>query len=163
VSRVNVEVTPLPGIGVRKDFVAHGGRRGGVIAHRDGEIELIVSRADDPDAAIASIPLNIDEAATLASLLGAPQLVAQLADEQREKPGLSTRQIPVHEGSPFDGRSLGDTEMRTRTRSSVVAIMRAGQLQASPEPDFILTAGDLLIVVGTSEGLRAAANILQNG
>lgn len=160
---MNVEVTPLPGIGVRKDFVVQSGRRVGVIAHRDGEIELIVSRADDPDACIASMPLTIDEAATLGSLLGAPQLVAQLAEEHKDLPGITTKQLPITEGSPFDGRPLGDTEMRTRTSVSIVAVMRAGQLQPSPGPDFTLTAGDLLVAVGTSDGLQAAAKILKNG
>ena len=41
--------------------------------------------------------------------------------------------------------------------------MRAGQLHASPGPDFTFTAGDLLVVVGTSEGLEAAAKILRTG
>ena len=53
---VNVEVTPLPGIGVRKDFALRGGRRIGVISLRDGSIELIVSKADDPDASLARLP-----------------------------------------------------------------------------------------------------------
>lgn len=160
---MNVEVTPLPGIGVRKDFVVQGGRRVGVIAHRDGELELIVSRADDPDACLTSMPLTMDEAATLGSLLGAPQLVAQLAEEHKDLPGITTKQLPIGEGSRFDGRPLGDTEMRTRTGVSIVAVMRAGQLQPSPGPDFTITAGDLLVAVGTSEGLQAATKLLKSG
>ena len=78
---MNVEVTPLPGIGVRKDFALRGGRRVGVVTHRDGKIELIVSKSDDPDACAAELPLTADEAGALANLLGAPQLVAQLRGE----------------------------------------------------------------------------------
>jgi TrkA domain protein len=160
---VNVEVTPLPGIGVRKDFVISTGKRIGVINHRDGGVELIISRSDDPDACIASIPLTVDESATLGNLLGAPQLVAQLTEEHRDMPGISTKQLPIVEGAPFDGRPLGDTEMRTRTGVSIVAVMRAGQVQPSPGPEFTFTAGDLLVAVGTSEGLAAAAKLLKNG
>jgi TrkA domain protein len=158
---VNVEVTPLPGIGVRKDFALRNGRRVGVVAHRDGKIDLIVAKPDDPDACLAELPLTTDEAATLANLLGAPQLVAQLREEHRDLPGIHTRQIPV--GVPFDGRTLGDTAMRTRTGVSVVAVMRAGQVHPSPGPDFTLTAGDLLVAVGTSEGLDNAVKILAKG
>ena len=50
---VNVEVTPLPGIGVRKDFALRDGRRIGVISYRDGKLELIISKTDDPDACVA--------------------------------------------------------------------------------------------------------------
>jgi TrkA domain protein len=158
---VNVEVTPLPGIGVRKDFALRNGRRIGVVTHRDGGIDLIVSKSDDPDACAAELPLTADEAGALANLLGAPQLVAQLREEHRDLPGIHTRQLPV--GAPFDGRTLGDTALRTRTGASVVAVMRAGQVHPSPAPDFTLTAGDLLVTVGTSEGLDHAVKILKRG
>jgi TrkA domain protein len=160
---VNVEVTPLPGIGVRKDFAIRNGRRIGVVTQRDGHIEVIISKSDDPDACLASLPLTADEAGTLANLLGAPQLVAQLTEEHRDLAGIHTRQLPIQSGSPFDGRTLGDTAMRTRTSVSVVAVMRAGQVHPSPTPDFTITSGDLLVAVGTSEGLDAAVKILRNG
>ncbi|MFI5611398.1 cation:proton antiporter regulatory subunit [Amycolatopsis sp. NPDC051903] len=160
---MNVEVTPLPGIGVRKDFATRAGRRIGVVTQRDGKIELIVSKSDDPDACLASLPLSADEAGALANLLGAPQLVAQLTEEHRELPGIHTRQLPIAEDGLFDGRTLGDTAMRTRTGVSVVAVARAGQVHPSPTPDFTFTAGDLLVAVGTSEGLDAAAKILKQG
>ena len=163
VDYVNVEVTPLPGIGVRKDFALRGGRRIGVISLRDGSLELIVSKADDPDASLAEVPLTYDEAGALANLLGAPQLVAQLAEEHRDLPGIRTKQLPINEGSPFDGRPLGDTAMRTRTGVSLVAVMRAGQVHPSPGPEFMLSAGDLLVAVGTGEGLGNAAKILKHG
>lgn len=160
---MNVDVIALPGIGVRKDFALRNGRRIGVITHRDGKIELILSKADDPDACAAELPLTADEAATLANLLGAPQLVAQLNEEHRELPGIHTRQLSITDSSPFDGRPLGDTALRTRTGVSVVAVMRAGQAHPSPTPDFTLTAGDILVTVGTSEGLDNAVKILKHG
>ena len=156
-----MEVTPLPGIGVRKEFALRGGRRIGVVTHRDGKIDLIVSKSDDPDACLAALPLTTEEAGALANLLGAPQLVAQLTEEHRDMPGIHTRQIPV--GAPFDGRTLGDTALRTRTGVSVVAVMRAGHVHPSPTPDFTLTAGDLMVSVGTSEGLDSAVKILKRG
>jgi TrkA domain protein len=160
---VNVEVTPLPGIGVRKDFALRDGRRIGVVTTRDGKLSLILSKADDPDATLAELPLSVDEAGALANLLGAPQLVEQLSKEHRDVPGIRTGRLGVAAGSPFDGRPLGATALRTRTGVSVVAVMRAGQVHPSPTPAFTLTAGDLLIVVGTTEGLDAAAKILRSG
>ncbi len=160
---VNVDVTPLPGIGVRKEFELRGGRRVGVIQHRDGQVELILSKADDPDACVAELPLTTEEAGVLANLLGAPQLVNQLNAEHSELPGISTRQLPIKPNSPFDGRTLGDTALRTRTQVSVVAVMRAGQVHPSPTPDFTLAGGDLLVTVGTGEGLEQAVKILQHG
>jgi TrkA domain protein len=160
---VNIDVTALPGIGVRKDFALRDGRRIGVVSQKDGRLSLILSRADDPDATLHELPLSVDEAGALANLLGAPQLVASLREEQRDLPGLHTDRIALGEGSPFDGRTLGDTALRTRTKVSVVAVMRAGQVHPSPTPGFTLTGGDLLVAVGTREGLDAAAKVLRKG
>lgn len=160
---MNVEVTPLPGIGVRKDFEVSARRRVGVVSHREGGLDLILSKVDDPDACMASVPLSAEEAATLSNLLGAPQLVEQLRDEHRDLPGLTTRHISVTDTSPFDGREMGDSQIRTRTGSSIVAVMRAGEIYPSPRPDFIIVGGDMLIIVGTAEGIEAAARILQRG
>ncbi len=41
--------------------------------------------------------------------------------------------------------------------------MRAGQVAPSPNPDFTFTEGDLLVAVGTQEGLDHAAKILAHG
>ncbi|GLZ42952.1 potassium transporter TrkA [Actinokineospora sp. NBRC 105648] len=157
---VNVEVTPLPGIGTRQDFESRSGRRIGVITHRDGHFDLIVSKADDPDSCAASIPLTVEESAALANLLGAPSLVAQLREQAT---GVNTRQLPLAPGSPFDGRTLGDTALRTRTAVSVVAVVRAGTVHPSPRPDFVLGGGDMLVTVGTTDGLALAADVLDRG
>lgn len=160
---MNVDVTALPGIGVRKDFEIRSGRRIGVVAHRDGDIDLIVSKSDDQDACAAQIPLDSDEVSVLANLLGAPRLVARPEDDQRELPSIITRQLPLAEASPYHGRTLGETAMRTRTSASIVAVMRAGQVHPSPGPEFVFTAGDLLVVIGTPDGLDAAVKILAHG
>ena len=123
---MNVIETRLPGIGVRREIVTGSGRRVGIVAQRDGDLDLIISKAGDPDACVASIPLTTDEAATIGNLLGSRQLVAQLTEEHRELPGVSTRQFLVEPGSPFDGRTLGDTRMRSRSGASLVAGASAG-------------------------------------
>lgn len=160
---MNVEVTPLPGIGTRQDFMIRSGRRIGVITYRDGKFELIVSKLDDPDACSASIPLTPQEAGTLAGLLGAPQLVAHLNEQHSEVTGIGTKQFPVVPGSAFDSRTLGDTQLRTRTGASIVAVVRAGTVHPSPRPDFVFAGGDLVVVVGTVDGLSATADILGGG
>ena len=160
---MNVEVTPLPGIGTRQDFMIRSGRRIGVITSRDGKFELIVSKTDDPDTCSASIPLTPQEAGTLAGLLGAPQLVAHLEEQHREVTGIDTKQFPIVPGSTYDGKPLGDTQLRTRTGASIVAVVRAGTVHPSPRPDFVFGGSDLVVVVGTADGLKSAADILGGG
>ena len=61
--------------------------------------------------------MTTDEAGALANLLGAPQLVAQLAEEQRDLPGIRTGRLTIASGSPYDGRTLGETALRSRDGS----------------------------------------------
>jgi TrkA domain protein len=160
---VDVEVTRLPGVGVKQEFTTVTGRRLGVLTYRDGHRELLVSDLIDPDACSATVPMTEPECVALGTLLGAPNLVAQLRDEHSEVPGVGTAQLPVAPGSPYAGRTLGDTAMRTRSGASVVAVVRAGAVHASPRPDFRFEAGDLVIAVGTPDGLRQAVSILEQG
>lgn len=156
-------MTPLPGIGTREDFTTRSGHRIGVVTHRDGHVELIVSQPEDPDACLVSIPLLVEESNALAGLLGAPHLVGQLTEQQRELEGIITTQLPIQPGSGFDGRTLGDTAMRTRTGASVVAVVRQGVVHPSPRPDFVFQGNDMVVMVGTVEGLQAAELILEAG
>lgn len=89
-------MTRLAGIGVRKDFPVSTTRgRIGVIEHRDGTIDLIVGNAGN-SARVELIPLSAEEAAVLADLLGAPQLVNRPDDEHRGCDEAVTRHVPVH-------------------------------------------------------------------
>ncbi|MCQ9164762.1 MULTISPECIES: cation:proton antiporter regulatory subunit [unclassified Arthrobacter] len=159
---MNIEETPLPGIGVRREVRLATGRRVGVVTHRDGHTELILSRVDDPDACAASIPLTAEEASALGTLLGSTQLIAQLANEQKDVTGVTTHQILLREGTAYAGRPLGDTQMRTLTGTSIVALLRGDEVIGSPRPDQILEVGDLVVIVGTETGLAKAAQILQS-
>lgn len=160
---MDVQVTSLPGIGLRRDFMTASGRRLGVITHRDGHLDLIVTSADDPDTCIASTVLTDEESHTLADLLGAPRLVGELVEQQRGIEGITTLQVPIHDGSPFDGRTLGDTAMRTRTGVSVVAVVREQTAHPSPGPEFPFETNDMLVMVGTPDGLDQASRLLTDG
>lgn len=160
---MNVDETDLPGLGRRKDFMTASGRRVGVVEYREGQSELIVSAWDDPDTCQASIPLTAEEAATLGNLLAGQRLAMKLSEAHREIPGIVTRQFVIGAESPFRDRPMGDACIRTQTGVSIVAIMREGEVLPSPGPDVVLHPGDLLVAVGTQEGLDTAAGILRNG
>jgi TrkA domain protein len=160
---MNVDETDLPGLGRRKDFMTASGRRIGVVELREGQTELFVSTWDDPDTCQASIPLTGDEAATLGNLRGGQHLAMTLTEAHKEIPGIVTRQFSIAPESPFQNQPMGKACIRTRCGVSIVAIMREGEVLPSPGPDAVLHTGDLLVAVGTQEGLDAAADILRNG
>lgn len=149
----------LPGIGVCQEVDLAVGRRLGIVTRRNGLRDLVVYD-EDGEGAAATVGLTDDEANALAEVLGAPQLIVRLAALQQQADGLVTEQLAVSSTSPFGGRPLGETQARTRTGASIVAILRAGAAIASPGPDFVLMAGDLVVTVGTREGVDRVAQIL---
>lgn len=155
-----VEETPLPGIGVRHDLETAAGRRVGVVSYRDGRRELVVYDARDLDACIAQVRMTAEEADALAEILGAPRVLERLAALHRQIEGLVSEEIRIPHGSVYEGRPLGDAQVRTRTGASIVAVIRGGQVVASPGPDFRFAGGDVVVVVGTAEGAAAATGIL---
>ncbi len=160
---VDIEQTELPGIGLRHDFPTRGGRRIGVLAHRDGRRDLLVYDRDDPDRCGQVVSLSGDEADALADLLGAPRIVERLTQLHDDVQGLMSERVELVPGSPYDGRTLGDTQARTRTGASIVAVMRDREVMASPTPDFTFLAGDVIIIVGTREGIAGVTDILHEG
>jgi K+:H+ antiporter subunit KhtT len=160
---VDVERTALPGIGLQHVFTTARGRRIGVISHRDGRRDLLVYDKEDPDTCVLTVGLTIEEANALAELLGTARIVERLADLHRQVAGLVSEQIPITSGSPYDGRPLGDTQARTRTGASIVAVVRDGDVVASPRPDFVFRSGDIVVVVGTAEGTTAVADLIATG
>ncbi|MDH6548248.1 TrkA C-terminal domain-containing protein [Streptomyces sp. SAI-041] len=157
-SAPRLRATPLPGIGVQYDLVTREDRHLSVVAHRDGARTVSVYRADDPDSCAQSLRLTGAEAGALIDALKPSHHSASLL--YTSDLGLVAERIEVATGSRWNGRVLGDTKMRTDTGASVVAALRRAEAIPSPAPDFRLAGGDILIVVGTREGVDAAAAIL---
>ena len=161
---MDVHETKLPGVGLRYEFDNSDGKRIAVIAHRGGEFEVFVCKVPkDPDSAQRVFRLTGDEADALAQILGAPRMVESYADLTKEIPGLHSGQVPVGDGSPYAGRPLGDTRARTRTGASIVAVVRGDQVLASPGPDEVLEAHDVLVVIGTDDGIASVRQLVDQG
>ena len=158
-----VEQTPLPGIGVRFDFTTGEGRRLGVVHHQDGRKEVYVGAADDAAAATPVFTLGDDEVHTLVEVLGGLRVTENLARLQEFVEGLAIEWLQVSQDSPVAGASIAAAGIRARSGVSVVAALRDDQTHAAPGPEFRIAAGDTLVVVGTPEGITAAAGILRAG
>lgn len=157
---VRIEKIDLPGIGVRHDVVTGAGQHIGVLSYRDGQREVALYDPEDPDAILGSVELSGDEAAALSDLLGHAALLSQLSNLGGGTIGLFTEQLVLPADSRFLDRPLGDTEARTKTGVSIVAILRGKEVIASPTPKEVLRIDDLLVAVGTREGLDALDRLL---
>ena len=157
---VRIEKIDLPGIGVRHDVVTKDGHHIGVLNYRDGGREVALYDPSDPDAILASVALTGDEASALSDLLGHAALLSQLAGLGEGTIGLYTEQLRLPSDSRYLNRPLGDTQARTRTGVSIVAILRGQDVIASPTPQEVLRDDDVIIAVGTREGLDALDKLL---
>ncbi|MEW2060774.1 cation:proton antiporter regulatory subunit [Streptomyces sp. NPDC007002] len=158
---MDVNEVLLPGVGLLYEFVNLEGDKVGVVARRSGDFELAVYGEGDPDQARAVLRLTREEADVLADILGAPRIAERFADLTREVPGLSSGQVEVLAGTPYVGCPLGESRARTRTGASIVAIVRGEEVIPSPGPEKVLSAGDVLVVIGTREGIAAVEQLVR--
>ncbi|CAL9672306.1 potassium transporter TrkA [Streptomyces sp. ICN988] len=156
-----LRTTPLPGIGVQYELTTRRHDTLSVIAHRDRSRTLNVHHDDDPDSCGLSLRLTGAEALFVADALlpghNNPNLL------HTSDFGLLAEQVTITGTSHWNGRTLGETRMRTDTGASIVAVMRRSHAIPSPGPDFRLHGGDIVIVIGTREGVDGAHEILERG
>jgi len=70
-------------------------------------------------------------------------------------------EIEVYDESGAVGRSLRELKIREKTGSTIVCVVRNGFEHFSPEADFILMKGDILLVVNSGEERQKIANYLK--
>jgi TrkA domain protein len=157
---MEIQETALPGVGLRHDFTTRAGRQLGVVTHRTGRRDLLVYDREDPDATQEVIRLTQDEADALADLLGADRLVEHLAALTQRIEGLAIDWLSIRAGSPYASQTIADTQARSRTGVSIVAILRGDGAVPAPAPDAVLEPGDTLVVVGTARGVKDLSKLL---
>ncbi len=155
----DIEETLLPGVGVRHEFTTVGNERLALLTHRTGRRELAVYERDDPDACRTVLHLSAEDTVTLGELLGTNQVSSTVAGVQRLD-GVAMDWLDVPAGSRQVGRTIGDGQYRTKTGVSIVAIVRGETTLPAPGPDTAFEAGDVVVAVGTSEGLQQLRDLL---
>lgn len=146
---------------MRHEFTTASGEQVGVLVYHDGRREILVYDAQDPDACTTMMMLNSDDTRTMSELLGASQVTEVVEAVQQEIEGLVIEWLEVPEGSPASGKTIGDGEYRTKTGASVVAVLRDGQSIPAPGPEFSFLADDVIVAVGTSEGVASLRQLIR--
>ena len=78
-----------------------------------------------------------------------------------QQPLLQRLRVPVVlPRSPGEGKSLDSLQLTATTGASVLAVVRAGTPMPNPRADFVLAAGDLLLLLGTDAQLRSVETTL---
>jgi len=83
--------------------------------------------------------------------------IVDFLDMAKLAPGLRLEEIEVRSGSPLAGKGVGETRAR-HPDAQILALKRsAAQHLAVPDHDTILTAGDLVLVLGPEQTLKTMA------
>jgi len=155
-----VRETKLPGVGVRHEFTTVDGNDMAVIVHHDGRREIMAYDDDDPDACTSLLRLSEPDTQTLAEILGVSHVTETVTEIRQEIEGLAIEWFALPDRSELAGASIGSGGFRTKTGASIVAVMRNDNAIPAPGADFILAAGDVLVGVGTHEGLNSLRLLL---
>jgi len=155
-----VTETHLPGVGVRHEFTTAAGERLSVLSHRTGRREIAVYDRADPDACSTVLHLSPDDTHILSELLGGSPMSETVTSVQRLE-GVAIDWIRIRGDSALAGTTIGDGRLRTRTGTSVVAIVRGDETVAAPGPDVAFASGDIVVAVGTADGLRQLRDLLE--
>lgn len=67
----------------------------------------------------------------------------------------------VEKGCAVAGMTLEELHMRRRSGATIIAIARGGEATTNPGPDFMIAAGDILVLLGSHEQLNQAIQILK--
>lgn len=100
--------------------------------------------------------------ARMAALLEQPD-VADFLDAAMHHAGIQFRlaEVTVAAGTPVTGRSLRDAELTDATGALVLAMRNAdGAFRTNPDPDEVMEAGEVLIVIGTQAQLTALRDLV---
>jgi TrkA domain protein len=157
-----VRETLLPGVGVRLEFTTTMGERVALLTHRNGRRELAVYHRDDPDACTTVLHLSPDDTRTLTEVLGGSQVSEVVVAVQQQVEGLAIEWLSVKPQSRFAGATIGDGQFRTKTGTSIVAIVRGDTSVPAPGPDTTLQPGDVVVAIGTPDGLARMRDLLES-
>ncbi len=74
----------------------------------------------------------------------------------------ATETVRLSAGSPAVGTSLGQLDLRGKTGTTVVAVIRDGETHVSPGAGYELREGDTLLLTGSAEKIERAVNTLES-
>jgi TrkA domain protein len=148
---MRVYESEVPGVGRKFELELTGEKSVVVVVHHDGRCELF--RRDGPDADGEKIlDLKGEQANRLGSILEGAYFESVDVDSLSVPLGDAIIEwIEVVEDSPVAETTLGESGIRAKTGTSIIAIQRGEETISNPPPETELEPGDLLVAVGTRE------------
>ncbi|KYH26485.1 TrkA-C domain protein [Halalkalicoccus paucihalophilus] len=159
---MDVSETDLPGVGKRFEVDLEEGGVAVVVIHNSGRRELFYRESPDADGE-ELLDLTDEESRVVGSILEGAffQPVRTESPEATLGEGVILEWYTLNGETPVVGETLEEARVRERTGSTVIAVERGEECIASPEADFTLEEGDIVIAVGTRENQRDLEELLE--
>lgn len=157
---MQIKTTELPGVGKRYSFKTVGGDNVTVILHQSGNREIYhfsPGEEDDPDFTVS---LTDEESRQLGTLLLGVDY-QPVTDDRMEMFLKSIRMewLRVEPDSCIANTKIIDSQVRTRTGTTIIGIQRGNTMIGSPDVHEVILPGDVLMVMGSREQTRNLENL----
>jgi TrkA domain protein len=148
---MTVYETDIPGVGRKFELELDDGERAVVVHHHDGRREVF--HRPDPDADSERVfDLTAERARELGTILTGAHFESVDTTDLSVPLGEAIIQwVEIPDSSPLAGVTLADTNVRSDTGVSVVAVQRDDDTIANPDSEFVLESGDFLVGLGTRD------------
>jgi TrkA domain protein len=145
----------LPGIGKKFSVITANKEKVVVIIHLSGKREIYFFEKDDFDEPVCSFSLNEEEATQLGSILMGTYFKPEARDEKEMfMKNLVIEWVNIEQSSNMANKSIKELEIRKKTGTSVIAIIRNNETITNPSPDEIIKPDDTLVIVGNKDQIK---------
>lgn len=159
---MKVKTSELPGIGKSYSVETAEGARIVIITHHQGNREFHYFEDPDQDEPSLSFDLTDEEARQVGTLLLGVDY-QPIADDRLEllMKNLRVDWLKVAPKSCLAGQTILESQIRSRTGATIIAIQRGDRMIPSPDVTEVIMAGDILMSIGTRDQAKTLESLCQ--
>lgn len=153
---MQVEESVLPGIGKRVTFRRlKDGHSVAIVIFDDGRKEVYLN-PDDLKPTV--LKLEGEEARLVGQAIVTEWRPRTIIDyiSRSFQGGMAMDQYTVTQASPIVGRTVAETNLRSATGASIMALIKGGKTLYNPPPSTAISPGDVVVVMGDEDQLHKA-------
>jgi TrkA domain protein len=149
---MQIKTSDLPGIGKRYSFKTAEGDQVTVILHHNGSRESYHFSPDDEDDPDFTITLTDEESRQLGTILLGVDY-QPVSDDRVELflKNIRMEWIQVAPDSDIANKKIIDSQIRSKTGSTVIGIQRGDTMIGSPDINEVILPGDVLMAIGNRD------------
>lgn len=160
---MQIKTTELPGIGKRYSFKTAENEQVTVVLHHNGSREIYHFSRDEEDDPDFTLTLTDEEARQLGTILLGVDY--QPVTDDRVELFLKTVRLEwlrVNPDSCIANQKIIDSQIRTRTGTTIIGIQRGETMIGSPDVHEVIKPGDVLMVIGNREQTKNLDNLCKS-